>query len=105
MDKVVKDFGEFIKEQRLERRLSQEEVAKMSTEDLFAATIKGLQGMEEGAERTVLANELLGGAVKELGPLLNTSAEETDEMRRRVRELGGVMSEDAVKSAASFQDS
>lgn len=85
--------------------LSQEQVSNMSTEDLFEATISGLQGMEEGAERTALASELLGGAAKELGPLLNTSAEDTAAMRKRVHELGGVMSNEAVKSAAAYQDS
>lgn len=85
--------------------LSQEDVASMNQEELFAATIKGLQGMEEGTERAVLAQQLLGGAAKELGPLLNTSAEETEAMRKRVHELGGVMSEDAVKAAAAYQDS
>lgn len=85
--------------------LSQEQVANMSTEELFEATIAGLQNMEEGAERTALASELLGGAAKELGPLLNTSAEDTQAMRDRVRDLGGVMSDEAVKAAAAFQDS
>lgn len=85
--------------------LSQEEVAEMSTEDLFSAVITGLQGMEEGSERTALAQQLLGGAAKELGPLLNTSAEDTEAMRQRVHELGGVLSDEAVKSAAAFQDS
>ena len=85
--------------------ISQEEVASMSTEELFAKTIEGLQGMEEGAERTALANELLGGAVKELGPLLNTSAEDTKAMKEQVHELGGVLSDDMVKSGAAFQDS
>lgn len=85
--------------------LSQEDVASMNQEELFAATIKGLQGMEEGSERAVLAQQLLGGAAKELGPLLNTSAEETEAMRQRVHELGGVMSDEAVKAAAAYQDS
>lgn len=85
--------------------ISQEEVASMSREDLFAATITGLQGMEEGSERAALAQQLLGGAAKELGPLLNTSAEETEAMRQRVHELGGVMSDEAVKAAAAYQDS
>lgn len=84
--------------------LTQEQVASMSTEDLFAATISGLQDMGEGAERTALAAELLGGAAKELGPTLNMSAKETEEMKKRVHELGGVMSEDAVKSAAAYKD-
>lgn len=85
--------------------LSQDDVASMSQEELFAATIKGLQGMEEGSERTALAQQLLGGAAKELGPLLNKSAEDTEAMRQKVHELGGVMSDEAVKSAAAYQDS
>ena len=84
--------------------ITQKDLASMSTEQLFEATIAGLQGMEAGAERTALASELLGGAAKELGPLLNTSAEDTQAMRDRVKELGGVMSDDAVKAAATFQD-
>ena len=84
--------------------ISQEQLASMSTEDLFSATITGLQTMGEGAERTALASELLGGSAKELGALLNTSAEDTQAMRDRVHELGGVMSDDAVKASAQFQD-
>lgn len=85
--------------------LSQDEVASMNQEELFAATIKGLQNMESGTERTVLAQQLLGGSAKELGALLNTSAEDTEAMRQRVHELGGVMSDEAVKAAAAYQDS
>jgi phage-related protein len=84
--------------------ISQEQLASMSTEDLFAATIEGLQNMGEGAERTALASELLGGSAKELGALLNTSAADTQAMKDRVHELGGVMSDEAVKNAAAFQD-
>lgn len=85
--------------------LSQADVASMSKEELFAKTIEGLQGMEEGTERTVLAQKLLGGSARQLGALLNTSAEDTEAMRQRVHELGGVMSDEAVKSAAAYQDS
>ncbi len=84
--------------------ISEEEVATLSQEDLFTRVIAGLQEMEEGTERTYLASQLLGRGATELGPLLNTSAEETQEMIDRVHELGGVMSDDAVKSAAAFQD-
>lgn len=85
--------------------LSMEDVASMSTEDLFAAVISGLQDMEEGTERTALATDLLGRGAMEMGALLNTSAADTQAMRDRVRELGGVMSQDAVKAAAAYQDS
>ena len=85
--------------------LSQERVASMSTEELFAYTIQGLQEMGDSAERTALANDLLGGAVKQLGPLLNTSAEDTEAMKQQVHELGGIMSDEAVKASASYEDS
>lgn len=85
--------------------ISQEEVANLSQEDLFAKTIEGLQNMEEGTERTAIASKLLGRGATELGALLNTSAEDTEKMRRRVNELGGVMSDEAVKASAAYQDS
>lgn len=85
--------------------LAQEDVAAMSPEELFAATISGLQQVEDETQRTVLAQQLLGGGAKELGALLNTSAEDTEALRQRVHDLGGVMSEDAVKAAASYKDS
>lgn len=85
--------------------ISLEDAAAMSQEELFATTITALQNMESGTERTVLAQQLLGGSAKELGALLNTSAEDTEAMRQRVHELGGVMSNDAVKAAAAYQDS
>ena len=85
--------------------LSIEDVQSMSQEELFDKTIEGLQEMEAGTERTALAQELLGGSSKELGALLNTSAEETQAMKDRVNELGGVLSDDAVKAGAKFQDS
>lgn len=84
--------------------LTQEEVASMSREDLFAETITALQNMEDENKRAQVAQKLFGRGAMELGALLNTSAEDTEEMRKRVHELGGVMSDDAVKSSAKFQD-
>lgn len=85
--------------------LSQEEIATMSGEELFAATIEALQGVEDETERTYLAGKLLGKGATELGPLLNLSAEEVEEMREQVHELGGIMSDEAVKAAAQYEDS
>ena len=84
--------------------LSMEDVASMSQEDLFEATIAGLQGIEDTSLRTYLAGQLMGRGATELGPLLNSSAEDIEAMRQRVHELGGVMSEEAVKDAAKFKD-
>lgn len=85
--------------------ISQQEVANLSQEDLFAKVVAGLQSMEEGTERSALATELLGRGAIEMGALLNTSAEDTAAMRKRVHELNGVMSNEAVKAAAAYQDS
>ena len=85
--------------------LSMDEVSSMSAEDLFSSVISGLQDMDEGTERTALATTLLGKGAMEMGALLNTSSEDTQAMIDRVHELGGVMSEDAVKASAQYQDS
>lgn len=84
--------------------LSLEDVQGMSQEELFSTVISRLQDMGESTERTAIASKLLGRGATELGALLNTSSEDTEAMRQRVHELGGVMSDDAVKAAAAFQD-
>lgn len=84
--------------------ITEEQLATMSQEDIFSSVITGLQNMEEGTQRTYIAGQLLGRGATELGALLNTSAEETQAMKDRVHELGGVLSDEAVKASASFQD-
>lgn len=85
--------------------ISQQQAASMSREDLFSATITGLQNVQDANQRAQLAQELFGKSAMELGPLLNTSAADTQAMKDRVNELGGVMSDEAVKAAAAYQDS
>lgn len=85
--------------------LSQEAIANMSQEELFSATITALQNVDNETQRTYLAGKLLGRGATELGALLNTSAEETERMKQRVHELGGVMSDEAVKASAKYKDS
>lgn len=84
--------------------LSMKDVQSMSTEDLWSATISGLQGMEDGTKRTAVASQLLGRGATELGALMNTSQEDTQGMIKTVNDLGGVMSDKAVKDAAAYQD-
>ena len=85
--------------------MSLEDIQRMSSEELFKATITALQSVESDTQRTFIAGQLLGRGATELGALLNTSAEDTEKMRQRVHELGGVMSDEAVKAAAAYQDS
>lgn len=84
--------------------LSLDDLQGMSSEDVFTSVIYALQDMEEGTERTAIASTLLGRGAMEMGALLNTSADDTKKMINRVRELGGVLSKDAVKDSAKYQD-
>ncbi len=84
--------------------MSQEQVASLSQEELFSATIEALQGMTDESERNALASELLGKSYMELQPLLNTSVEDTEAMRQAVHDLGGIMSDEMVANAAAYQD-
>lgn len=84
--------------------ISQEQVAAMSQEELFSATITALQNVGDETERNAIASDLLGRSYMELQPLLNTSAEDTEAMRQAVHDLGGVMSDDMVKASAAYQD-
>lgn len=85
--------------------ITQEQLANMNQQEIFEATIAGLQNVSDTTERTYLAGKLLGRGATELGALLNTSAEDTQKMRDEVHKLGGVMSNDAVKAAARYKDS
>jgi len=85
--------------------ITQEDLKNMSPEETWNKTINALQKVEDAGERTALATKLLGKGAVELGPLFNTSAEETENMRKQVHDLGGVMSDEAVKASANYQDS
>ena len=84
--------------------ITQEDLANMTPEETWNATIEALQQVEDAGERTALANELLGKGAVELAPLFNMTAEETAALKEQVYELGGVMSDDAVKAAAEYED-
>lgn len=84
--------------------ITQQQIAGMSQEELFGATISALQNVKNETERTSLASKLLGKGATELGALFNMTSDETDALKKQVHDLGGVMSDDAVKAAANYQD-
>lgn len=75
-----------------------------SQEDVLFDTIAALQGMEEGAEKTTLANQLLGKSGMELAPLINGAAGSLDEMRKQANDLGLVLSDDTIDAGVKFTD-
>ena len=84
--------------------ISQQDIANMSQEELFNKTISALQNVQDETTRTALASKVLGRGATELGALFNMSSEETEGLRQQVHDLGGVMSDEAVKAAATYQD-
>lgn len=85
--------------------LSMEELGNMSREEVFEATIKGFQGLEDSTERAALANDLFGRSGQNLAPLFNQTAQQTEEQMALAEKYGMVMPEAAVKASAAFQDS
>lgn len=75
-----------------------------SQEDVFEETIKSLQSMDNETERARLATELFGKAGTEMAPLLNQSAESTEELKNKAHELGMVMSDETIDSGVKFTD-
>lgn len=80
------------------------EALTMTPEELWEAVIGHLQEMGPGMERTAIATKLFGEQAKELEPLLNFGADATKELKDKVHELGGVMSDDLVKKSAEYED-
>jgi len=75
-----------------------------SLEELMPAVITGLSNMGEGVERNALATKLFSRSGQELLPLLNQQKGSIDGLRKKYKELGMGISNDAVKSGALFQD-
>lgn len=101
---VISSYDQIDAFRKLGFSLDDVAVMAQNPEEAFGNIITALQEMDDETKRTALANDLLGRSAVELAPLLNTSAEETEAMRQRVHELGGVLSDESVKASASFQD-
>ena len=84
--------------------ITSKQLKKMNQEELFEATIKGLQGVKNETLRMNLASRLLGKGATELGSVFNMTKSETEGLRQKVHDLNGVMSDESVKDAANFQD-
>lgn len=84
--------------------LSIEDISNMSREEVFEAVISGFQQMEDSTERAALANDLFGRSGQALTPLFNQSVEDTQALAQAAEDLGMIMSDDAVRASADYQD-
>lgn len=76
----------------------------MSQEEIFDASVKALQQLPAGVDKARLAQDLFGKSASELMPLLNQTAEGTEELRQRAYELGLIMSDETVTASVIFGD-
>lgn len=84
--------------------LSIEDISNMSSEEVFESVIAGFQQMEDSTERAALANDLFGRSGQSLAPLFNSSVEDTQALADAAERLGLIMSDEAVKASADYQD-
>lgn len=75
-----------------------------STEDVLLDTLDALANMEDETQRNALAQDLFGKSAKELAPLLNAGGDGIRAMMQEAEDYGMVLSDDAVKASAGFQD-
>ena len=85
--------------------ISTRELKDLSREDIFALTVKRMQEMGDTTERAALANTIFGKSGQGLAPLLNQTAEATQNLKDKANELGFVMSDEAVDASVKFTDS
>jgi len=84
--------------------LSMDDIKKMTPEQAFNATVKGLQGMEDGSHKSALASDLLGKSATEMGAILSGTSEDLEAAKQKAHEMGIVLSDEAVDAGDTFGD-
>ena len=74
------------------------------SKELYQEALNGLGGLENETQKEIVAQNLFGKSYQELMPLINTSAEEMAKLTQEGRDLGAVMSEEAVYGLEAFGD-
>lgn len=84
--------------------VSLEDINTYDRETLFKKVIMGFQNMGDTTERAALASDLLGRAGMNLAPVFNMTNEQLNDAITEAHNYGAVMSNEAVKQSATFQD-
>ena len=75
------------------------------TNDILNESLTALAGVKDETERAALASELFGKrTAQELLPTLNSGADGIEELQQRAEDLGFIMSDEAVKACADYED-
>lgn len=84
--------------------LQWDSLAGMSQEGAFEAVVDAFQRMPQGARKSALAIQLFGKNGQTLMPLLNTSSEAMNDLRKNTERLGFVMSDSMIDAGVKFGD-
>jgi len=76
-----------------------------ANEDIFGDVISKLSEMTDETKKSQIAQSIFGKSFGELRPLLAGGADSVDELKKRARELGVVMSDDMLDNAEKAKDS
>lgn len=76
-----------------------------SSETVLTETLAALADMTDETRRNAAANDIFGKSYQELQPLLNSGSEGIAAMMNEAEAYGMVMSNDAVKASAAWEDS
>lgn len=83
--------------------MSYDDINNASPDERMDMVAKALAGVEDPAERARLGTDLLGGAWKDLAPIVSMGADGMDEAKAAAHDLGAVMSEDSLNDANNFR--
>ena len=84
--------------------ISQEEVASLNQEQLFARTVSALSDVDDVTTRTALASKLLGKGAMELGGVFDMTSEEIEATKQEMYDLGVYMDKDMINASDRYQD-
>lgn len=84
--------------------LSYEDLAGKTQEEIFAMSVEALQGVEDQTVKAALAQDLFGKSGMNMIPLLNQTAESTEELRTQAHELGLVYDEETIQQGVELHD-
>lgn len=85
--------------------ISLDDLKGKSREEVFGETVKALQNISDETTKAALANDMFGKSGQNLLPLFNQTNEETQKLLEEAEKYGMVMSDEAVKASADFEDS
>ncbi len=85
-------------------KISLDGIGEIPTDEIFGKVADGLMSIKDPGEQSRVAFEVMGAAGGALIPILKGGSKGIEELRKKARELGGVMSEKTVKAAAALDE-